>query len=44
MEHIKKIVVSLLFHEEEIELGELISEGRNIYFKYYADFIKLDSQ
>lgn len=40
MQHIKKIIVSLLFNEEEIEVGELISEGKTIYFKYYADFVK----
>ena len=39
MEHVKKIIVSLQFNENEIELGELVSEGRDIYFKYYADFI-----
>jgi len=39
MEHIKKIVVSIQFNENEIELGELVSEGRDIYFKYYIDFI-----
>ncbi len=40
MEHIKKIIVSILLNEEEIELGELVSDAKNIYFKYYAGFIK----
>lgn len=39
MEHVKKILVSIQFNENEIELGELVSDGRNIYFKYYIDFI-----
>lgn len=39
MEHVKKIFVSIQFNENEIELGELVSDGRNIYFKYYIDFI-----
>ena len=39
MEHVKKIIVSIQFSKSEIELGELVSEGRNIYFKYYTDFI-----
>ena len=41
MEPVKKINVSILFHEKEIEVGELIGEGRNIYFKYYSDFVNL---
>jgi serine/threonine-protein kinase HipA len=40
MEHVKKIIVSILFNEEEIELGELVREAKDIYFKYYADFVK----
>jgi serine/threonine-protein kinase HipA len=40
MNHVKKIVVSILLLKEEIEVGELIAEGRDIYFKYYAEFIK----
>jgi serine/threonine-protein kinase HipA len=39
MEHVKKIIVSIQFNDDEIELGELVSEGRDIYFKYYTDFI-----
>jgi len=39
MEHVKKIIVSIQFGKNEIELGELVSEGRDIYFKYYTDFI-----
>jgi serine/threonine-protein kinase HipA len=40
MEHVKKIIVSIQFSKNEIELGELVSEGGDIYFKYYTDFIK----
>ncbi|MGL4598371.1 MAG: type II toxin-antitoxin system HipA family toxin [Bacteroidia bacterium] len=40
MEHVKKIHVAIQLQGEEIELGELISEGRSIYFKYYTSFIK----
>ena len=39
MEHVKKIIVSIQFSKNEIELGELVSEGRDIYFKYYTAFI-----
>jgi len=39
MEHVKKIFVSIQFSENEIELEELVSEGRDIYFKYYTDLI-----
>lgn len=39
MEHVKKIIVSIQFNESDIELGELVSEGPDIYFKYYTDFI-----
>jgi serine/threonine-protein kinase HipA len=40
MEHVKKIIVSIQFNENEIELGELVREGRDIYFKYYTAFIR----
>ena len=40
MEHVKKIVVSICFNKDEIEVGELVSEGKSIYFKYYPSFIK----
>ncbi len=40
MIHIKKIVVSIQFNEEEIELGELVSDDKLIYFKFYQNFIK----
>jgi serine/threonine-protein kinase HipA len=39
MEFIKNIIVSIQFNVTEIEVGELISEGRDIYFKFYTDFI-----
>lgn len=39
MEHVKKIIVAIQFEDKEIDLGELISEGHSIYFKYYKDFI-----
>ena len=40
MEHIEKIIVSIQFDDEEIELGELISDKKFVYFKYYPSFIK----
>ena len=40
MQEIKKIIVSIHLGNKEIEVGELISEERKIYFKYYTDFIK----
>lgn len=39
MEHVKKLIVSIQFTENAIEIGELVSQGRDIYFKYYNDFI-----
>jgi len=41
MKAIQKITVSIRFDSSEIEVGELISEGRDIYFKYFTDFISL---
>ncbi len=40
MDPIKKIIVSIHLNEKEIEIGELVSEARDIYFKYYSSFIK----
>ncbi|NCQ12420.1 MAG: type II toxin-antitoxin system HipA family toxin, partial [Bacteroidetes bacterium] len=40
MEKVKKIIVSIQFSGEEIDLGELIEDG-DIYFKYYVDFLEL---
>ena len=40
MEEIKKIIVSIHLGGNEMEVGELISEGRKIYFKYYTSFVK----
>jgi serine/threonine-protein kinase HipA len=40
MEQIKKIYVSIQFDAEDIEVGELISENKLIYFKYYPSFVK----
>ena len=36
----KKIYVSIQFDAEEIEVGELVSENKLIYFKYYPQFVK----
>ncbi|MGB0887622.1 MAG: type II toxin-antitoxin system HipA family toxin [Vicingaceae bacterium] len=41
MDKIKKIVVSIQFSEKEIELGELVNDLGEIYFKYYTNFIEL---
>lgn len=40
MRPIQKVIVSIDFRGKEIPVGELIQEGRGIYFKYYTDFIK----
>jgi len=40
MEQIKKIVVSIQFDAEEIEVGELVSDDKLIYFKYNQEFLK----
>ncbi len=40
MEHIEKIIVSIQLNEEDIAVGELVSDAKNIYFKYYTDLIK----
>jgi len=40
MEPIQKIIVSIDFGNEELQVGELIQEGKGIFFKYYTDFIK----
>jgi len=40
MKTIPKVIVSIDFGGKELQVGELIKEGRGIYFKYYTDFIK----
>lgn len=40
MAPIQKITVSIDFGNEELQVGELIQEGKSIFFKYYTDFIK----
>lgn len=40
MEPVRKIFVSLQFEDNEIELGELVSDVNRIYFRYYTDFVK----
>ena len=40
MEPIQKIIVSIDFGNEELPIGELIQEGKSIFFKYYTDFIR----
>ncbi|RKS03109.1 type II toxin-antitoxin system HipA family toxin [Flavobacterium sp. 102] len=40
MKPIQKVTVSLDFGDKELQVGELIKEGRGIYFKYYTEFIK----
>jgi serine/threonine-protein kinase HipA len=40
MEHVKKIIVSICLDHKELEVGELISAGKSIYFKYYPSFVK----
>ncbi len=40
MKSIQKVIVSIDFGAKERQIGELIKEGRGIYFKYYTEFIK----
>lgn len=41
MQQIEKIIVSLNFEENsEIEVGEIISDKKGIYFKFYKSFIE----
>jgi len=40
MKAIQKVIVSIDFGAKEQQVGELIQEGRGIYFKYYTEFIK----
>lgn len=40
MKSIQKVIVSINFGSKEFQVGELIKEGRGIYFKYYTEFIK----
>jgi serine/threonine-protein kinase HipA len=40
MELVKKIIASIQFDAEAIEVGELVSDNRLIYFKYYPEFLK----
>lgn len=40
MKPIQKVTVSIDFGDKELQVGELIKEGRGIYFKYYTEFIK----
>jgi serine/threonine-protein kinase HipA len=40
MKPIQKVIVSINFGKNEIQVGELIKESKGIYFKYYTEFIK----
>jgi serine/threonine-protein kinase HipA len=40
MRSIKKVTVSLSLANQAVEVGELVSEGTGIYFKYFASFIE----
>jgi serine/threonine-protein kinase HipA len=40
MKPIKKIVVSIQLDAEAMEVGELVSNDRLLYFKYYPSFVK----
>jgi serine/threonine-protein kinase HipA len=42
MKPIQKVTVSIDFGDKELQVGELIKEGRGIYFKYYTEFIKTE--
>lgn len=34
-----KLLVSLQFGNTEKEVGELVSDGKKIYFKYFPEFV-----
>jgi len=38
---IDKLVVSISLKGQEVDLGELVLDNKNIYFKYYTNFIDL---
>lgn len=40
MKAIQKVTVAIDFGVKELQVGELIQEGKGIYFKYYSEFIK----
>ncbi len=40
MATVKKIIVSIHLGGHELEVGELLREGKRIYFKYYLSFIE----
>ncbi len=40
MEPINKITVSIDIAGKELQVGELVKEGRGIFFKYYTEFIR----
>lgn len=39
MKPIQKVIVSIDFGEKKLDVGELIKEGKGIYFKYYSKFL-----
>ena len=39
MTNVERLIVAIDLSGEEIEVGELVHDGRKIYFKYYPDFI-----
>ncbi|MFG4003320.1 type II toxin-antitoxin system HipA family toxin [Flavobacterium aquidurense] len=40
MKPIQKVIVSIDFGFKEIQVGELIKQGKGVFFKYYTEFIK----
>jgi serine/threonine-protein kinase HipA len=40
MEPINRITVSIDIAGKELQVGELVNEGRGIFFKYYTEFIR----
>ncbi len=39
MENLKKLTAYLVFDEEEIEVGDLVSKGKEIFFQYHSRFL-----
>ncbi len=44
MKNVMKLIVSILLKGKEMEVGELVSDGRKTYFKYHPDFIETGLQ
>ncbi len=44
MNNVTQLTVSISIGDIETEVGEMVRDGRKIYFKYYPDFIETGYQ